>query len=277
MSGSTGRRPWWPSTWCRRGSSGAPSSCWPVSVSSRDSASRTTRATTAWGVGRSRSATSVIRSRSPRRSASSIPRRPRGSRWRSTGSGCRAARRRRWRSRASSHEERWRSTTSRPRAASTSRATSACTTASSSPSRITCRPSSTGTSRRAPSSRAGRAPASTCRGSAPRVRRSPVGAPPPARSASCAARMRAPAPSSRAARRAAPPRWSSWTSITPTCATSSGARPTRRRRRGRSATPDSTWTSTDVTPIPSSTRTRTTRCASPTSTCRPSRRTATGS
>ena len=53
-----------------------------------------------------------------------------------------------------------------------------------------------------------------------------------ARSASCAAPTRRPARSSRAARPAAPRRWSSSTSTIPTSRSSSGARPARRRRSG---------------------------------------------
>ena len=97
-----------------------------------------------------------------------------------------------------------------------------------------------------------------------------------ARSASCAAPTRRPAPSSRAARPAAPPRWSSSTSTTPTSRSSSGARPRRSARPACCATPASTWTSTAATRSRSSTRTPTTRCASPTSSCRPSSTTPTG-
>ncbi len=97
------------------------------------------------------------------------------------------------------------------------------------------------------------------------------------RSASCAAPTPAPARSSRAARPGAPPRWSSSTSTTPTWRTSSGARPTRSRRRARCATRGSTWTSTARTAPRSSTRTPTTRSASPTSSCARSSRTRTGS
>ena len=94
--------------------------------------------------------------------------------------------------------------------------------------------------------------------------------------ASCAAPTRRPARSSRVARPAAPPRWSSSTSTTPTSRSSSGARPTRSARRACCATPASTWTSTAPTATPSSTRTRTTRCGSPTSSCRRSSTMTTG-
>ena len=50
----------------------------------------------------------------------------------------------------------------------------------------------------------------------------------------------------------------------------------RSARRGRCATPASTWTSTATTATRSSTRTPTTRCASPTSSCRRSSTTPTG-
>ena len=59
-------------------------------------------------------------------------------------------------------------------------------------------------------------------------------------SASCAAPMHRPARSSRAARRAARPRWSCSTSITPTSRSSSGASRARRRRRARSRRPATT-------------------------------------
>ncbi len=82
--------------------------------------------------------------------------------------------------------------------------------------------------------------------------------------------------SSPAARPAARRRWSCSTSTTPTSASSSGARPRRRTRPRRCATPASTCRSTATASSRSSTRTRTTRCASPTSSCAPSRRTRTG-
>ena len=65
-----------------------------------------------------------------------------------------------------------------------------------------------------------------------------------ARVASCAAPTPGPARSSRAARRAARPRWSCSTSTTRTSSTSSGARRARRRRPPRCATPASTCAST---------------------------------
>ncbi len=88
-----------------------------------------------------------------------------------------------------------------------------------------------------------------------------------ARSRSCAAPTPGPARSSPAARPAARRRWSCSTSITPTSASSSGARPARRTRRRRCATPASTCRSTATGSSRSSTRTPTTRCASPTSSC----------
>jgi ribonucleoside-diphosphate reductase alpha chain len=100
-------------------------------------------------------------------------------------------------------------------------------------------------------------------------------APPPARSASCAAPTPRPARSSRAARPAAPPRWSSSTSTTPTSRSSSGARP--RRSEGRVLRDAGFDMDLDGADSPrSSTRTPTTRCASPTSSCRPSSTTPTG-
>ena len=69
-----------------------------------------------------------------------------------------------------------------------------------------------------------RARARTCRRSARRRSCSTAAARPRARSASCAASTPSPASSSRAARPAAPPRWSSSTSITPTSTSSSSAR-----------------------------------------------------
>ena len=86
-----------------------------------------------------------------------------------------------------------------------------------------------------------------------------------ARSASCVARTRRPARSSRGARPGAQPRWSSSTSTIPTSRTSCGARPGRSARLECCATPASTWTSTAGTPSRSSTRTPTTRCGLPTS------------
>ena len=62
------------------------------------------------------------------------------------------------------------------------------------------------------------------RTSARRPSCSRAAAPPPARSASCAAPTPPPAPSSPAARPAAPPRWSSSTSTTPTSRSSSGCK-----------------------------------------------------
>ena len=97
-----------------------------------------------------------------------------------------------------------------------------------------------------------------------------------ARSRSCAAPTRGPARSSRAARRAARPRWSCSTSTTRTSASSSGARPRRRTRPPRCATPGSTCRSTATASSRSSTRTRTTRSGSPTSSCTRSRTTSTG-
>ena len=84
---------------------------------------------------------------------------------------------------------------------------------------------------------------------------------PRGRSRSCAAPMPRPARSSRAARRAARPRWSCSTSITPTSRSSSGASRARRRRRARSRRPATTCRWTRRTGPRSSTRTRTTRCA----------------
>ena len=82
--------------------------------------------------------------------------------------------------------------------------------------------------------------------------------------------------SSPVARRAGPPRWSSSTPTTPTSRTSSGARRSRSARPASCATPGSTWTSTAPTATRSSTRTPTTRCGSPTSSCRPCSTTPTG-
>ena len=136
--------------------------------------------------------------------------------------------------------------------------------------------SSTGTRARGASSAAAPARASTSRRSAARWSRWPRAAPPPARSPSCAAPTRGRARSSPAARRAARRRWSCWTSTTRTSATSSGARPRRRTRPPRCATPASTCRSTATASSRSSTRTPTTRSASPTSSCTPSRTTRTG-
>ena len=66
--------------------------------------------------------------------------------------------------------------------------------------------------------------------------------------------------SSQAARRGAPPRWSSSTPTTPTWRTSSGARRSRSARPASCVTPASTWTSTAPTATRRSTRTPTTRC-----------------
>ncbi len=74
----------------------------------------------------------------------------------------------------------------------------------------------------------------------------------------------------RAGRRVAPRRWSSSTPTIRTLKSSSGARRSKSARHEHSVTRGSTWTSTVATATRSSTRTRTTRCASPTSSCRPS-------
>ena len=97
-----------------------------------------------------------------------------------------------------------------------------------------------------------------------------------ARSRSCAAPTPGPARSSRAARRAARRRWSCSTSTTRTSASSSGARPRRRTRPPRCATPGSTCRSTATASSRSSTRTPTTRSGSPTSSCTRSRTTSSG-
>ena len=92
-------------------------------------------------------------------------------------------------------------------------------------------------------------------------------------SPSCAAPTPGPARSSPAARRGARPRWSCSTSTTRTSASSSGARPRRRTRPPRCATPGSTCRSTATASTRSSTRTPTTRSASTTPSCTPSRTT----
>ena len=98
-----------------------------------------------------------------------------------------------------------------------------------------------------------------------------------ARSASCAAPTRPPARSSRAARPAAPRRWSSSTSTTPTSRSSSGARPARSSKaRGAARRRLRHGPRRQATATRSSTRTRTTRSGSPTSSCRPSSTTPTG-
>ena len=97
-----------------------------------------------------------------------------------------------------------------------------------------------------------------------------------ARCRSCAAPMRGRARSSRAAARGGRRRWSCSTSTTPTSASSSGARPRRRTRPLPCATPASTCRSTARASTRSSTRTRTTRSASTTTSCAPSRTTRTG-
>ena len=148
--------------------------------------------------------------------------------------------------------------------------------ASSSGSRTTWTRSSPGTPRRARSSAAARARGSTSPTSAARWSSSPRAARPAARSASCAAPTPGPARSSRAARRGARPRWSCSTSTIRTSSTSSGARPTRRRRPRRCATPASTCRSTARASPRSSTRTPTTRCGSPTTSWRRSRPARTG-
>ena len=68
-------------------------------------------------------------------------------------------------------------------------------------------------------------------------------APPAARCRSCAAPTPPRARSSRAARPAGRPRWSSSTSTTPTSRSSSRPRRAKRTRSARCATPGSTWTS----------------------------------
>ena len=92
---------------------------------------------------------------------------------------------------------------------SASRSTRSAAPASSSRSRTTWSRSSTGSARRAWSSAAARARASTCASCARRRSSSPRAATPPGRCRSCAAPTPRPARSSRAARRAGRPRWSS--------------------------------------------------------------------
>ena len=97
-----------------------------------------------------------------------------------------------------------------------------------------------------------------------------------ARSRSCAAPTRRPARSSRAARRAARRRWSCSTSTTPMSTSSSGARRRRSARRACSSRRATTCRSTRPTGARSSTRTRTTRSASPTPSWRRSSRARSG-
>ena len=117
-----------------------------------------------------------------------------------------------------------------------------------------------------------RAPASTSPASAPPRSCCPPAARRAARSPSCAAPTRRPAPSSRAAPPAVRPRWSCSTSTTPTSSSSSRPRRARRTRSARCATPASTWTSAATTSPRCNTRTPTTPSASATSSCVRSRR-----
>jgi hypothetical protein len=81
-----------------------------------------------------------------------------------------------------------------------------------------------------------------------------------------------PARSSPGARPVGRPRWSCWTSTIPTSRSSSRPRPAKRTRSAPSATPGSTWTSAAGTSCRFSTRTPTTPCGSPASSCAPWRR-----
>ncbi len=125
--------------------------------------------------------------------------------------------RRRVRGRADVHPAATRSRRSTRRSGSTwaSRSPRSARPASSSRSRTRWTRSSTGTRARAGSSAAVQGRASTSRTSAARWSRCPRAAPRPGRSRSCAARTPGRARSSRAARRAARPRWSCWTSTIP--------------------------------------------------------------
>src|SRR5213596_2569315 len=121
------------------------------------------------------------------------------------------------------------------------------------------------------SSAAARAPASTSPSFAPPRSSSPRAATRAARSRSCAVPMLPPERSSPAARHGARRRWSCSMWTTPISRSSSGARRARSRRRACSSRPATTCRSTRPTGPRSSTRTRTTRCASPTHSWRPSR------
>jgi hypothetical protein len=84
---------------------------------------------------------------------------------------------------------------------------------------------------------------------------------------SCGAPTRPRAPSSRVVPPAGRRRWSCSTSTTPTSRSSSRPRRGRSTRSARSGTPVSTWTSVAPTSGRCSTRTPTTRCGCPTSSC----------
>ena len=76
------------------------------------------------------------------------------------------------------------------------------------------------------------------------------------------------APSSQVARLVAPPRWSFSTLITQTLKNSFGARPKKRRRLASCATLASIWISMVQMPSACSTRTQTTQCVSPMTSCK---------